>query len=109
MSQPSAVAANPCISCGACCATFRVSFYWAEAEVYAIPPALIEQVTPLYSCMAGTHAASPHCAALQGRIGEALHCSIYEHRPSPCHAVEPGDEKCRMARLHHQLPALTPA
>jgi hypothetical protein len=23
---------NPCVSCGACCAHFRVSFYWAEAD-----------------------------------------------------------------------------
>lgn len=23
---------NPCVSCGACCAYFRVSFYWAESE-----------------------------------------------------------------------------
>ena len=23
---------NPCVSCGACCGYFRVSFYWAEAE-----------------------------------------------------------------------------
>ncbi len=22
---------NPCINCGACCAYFRVSFYWAES------------------------------------------------------------------------------
>ncbi|EMK5322830.1 YkgJ family cysteine cluster protein, partial [Escherichia coli] len=22
---------NPCMTCGACCAFFRVSFYWAEA------------------------------------------------------------------------------
>ncbi|OZZ73507.1 zinc/iron-chelating domain-containing protein, partial [Klebsiella pneumoniae] len=22
---------NPCMTCGACCAYFRVSFYWAEA------------------------------------------------------------------------------
>ncbi|HDH0840599.1 TPA: YkgJ family cysteine cluster protein, partial [Klebsiella pneumoniae] len=21
---------NPCMTCGACCAYFRVSFYWAE-------------------------------------------------------------------------------
>ncbi|HDN1328034.1 YkgJ family cysteine cluster protein, partial [Escherichia coli] len=21
---------NPCMTCGACCAFFRVSFYWAE-------------------------------------------------------------------------------
>ena len=24
---------NPCITCGACCAYFRASFYWTEAEV----------------------------------------------------------------------------
>ena len=23
---------NPCVTCGACCAHFRVSFYWAEAD-----------------------------------------------------------------------------
>ncbi|MBR7358785.1 YkgJ family cysteine cluster protein, partial [Klebsiella pneumoniae] len=23
---------NPCMTCGACCAYFRVSFYWAEAS-----------------------------------------------------------------------------
>ena len=23
---------NPCMTCGACCAFFRVSFYWAEAN-----------------------------------------------------------------------------
>ncbi|HBP8873638.1 TPA: YkgJ family cysteine cluster protein, partial [Escherichia coli] len=23
---------NPCMRCGACCAFFRVSFYWAEAD-----------------------------------------------------------------------------
>ncbi|MLR39642.1 YkgJ family cysteine cluster protein, partial [Salmonella enterica subsp. enterica] len=23
---------NPCMTCGACCAYFRVSFYWAEGD-----------------------------------------------------------------------------
>ena len=23
---------NPCIECGACCAYYRASFYWAEAD-----------------------------------------------------------------------------
>jgi len=35
---------NPCLSCGACCAAFRVSFYWREADGGesggAVPPAL---------------------------------------------------------------------
>ncbi|MEG6657786.1 YkgJ family cysteine cluster protein, partial [Pseudomonas aeruginosa] len=23
---------NPCLTCGACCAHFRVSFYWGECR-----------------------------------------------------------------------------
>ncbi|EKJ0223351.1 YkgJ family cysteine cluster protein, partial [Escherichia coli] len=23
---------NPCMACGACCAFFRVSFYWAKVD-----------------------------------------------------------------------------
>ena len=23
---------NPCMTCGACCIFFRVSFYWSEAD-----------------------------------------------------------------------------
>jgi len=26
----SVVSFNPCIDCGACCALFRASFYWAD-------------------------------------------------------------------------------
>ena len=26
--------ANPCESCGACCAQFRVSFYWSESDAH---------------------------------------------------------------------------
>ncbi|WP_374212354.1 YkgJ family cysteine cluster protein [Thiothrix subterranea] len=29
---------NPCMTCGACCASFRVSFYWGETD--AAPLAL---------------------------------------------------------------------
>ncbi|RBD09468.1 YkgJ family cysteine cluster protein, partial [Xanthomonas oryzae pv. oryzae] len=24
--------AHPCLTCGACCAYFRVSFHWSEAD-----------------------------------------------------------------------------
>ena len=30
---------NPCQSCGACCAAYRVSFYWAEGE--GLPEAMV--------------------------------------------------------------------
>src|SRR5690606_27655855 len=55
---------NICTSCGACCAHFRVSFYWAEGE--RIPEALQEPLTPIYNCMAGTNRPKPRCVALEG-------------------------------------------
>lgn len=39
---------NPCMSCGACCAFFRVSFYWAEGSDAGgcVPVELTEPVSP---------------------------------------------------------------
>ncbi|ENJ4382725.1 YkgJ family cysteine cluster protein, partial [Salmonella enterica] len=38
---------NPCMTCGACCAYFRVSFYWAEGDDASgrVPASLTEPVT----------------------------------------------------------------
>lgn len=92
---------NVCLSCGACCMTYRVSFYWAEADARGLAPGLTEQVTPTISCMAGTNARTPHCAALRGTV-----CSVYAQRPEPCREVQIGDAKCLRARAHHGLPPL---
>ncbi|MBN1562214.1 MAG: YkgJ family cysteine cluster protein [Anaerolineae bacterium] len=78
---------NPCLTCGACCAYFRVSFYWGEADPDqggTIPPDLTEDLTPFRRCMRGTNQQPPRCAALLGEIGSAVRCTIYENRPSPC-------------------------
>jgi Fe-S-cluster containining protein len=98
---------NPCLSCGACCMTYRVSFYWAEADQRCLPPALIERVNAHVSCMAGTNANAPRCAALRGEPGGSIACTVYEQRPEPCREVQIGDDKCRRARAHHGLPALS--
>lgn len=98
--------ADSCQRCGACCASFRVSFYWAEAEVLGIPQHDVEQLTPSMACLAGTNQAAPHCGALEGRVGEAVNCRIYASRPSPCREVQRGDAQCRRARLRHGLPPL---
>jgi hypothetical protein len=98
---------NPCLSCGACCMTYRVSFYWADADARGLPPALTEQVNAHYACMAGTNAPAPRCAALQARPGGHYACSVYENRPEPCREVQIGDDKCRQARARHGLPALS--
>ncbi|CFR08482.1 ferredoxin [Yersinia frederiksenii] len=106
---------NPCVNCGACCAYFRVSFYWAEAAQEGggtVPNAMTEQVTPFISCMSGTNSKSPRCMALQGEVGQSVSCSIYGDRPPPCHEFTPSGEAgvrnlhCDRARAHYGLPPL---
>lgn len=100
---------NPCLSCGACCATYRVSFYWAEAEALGLADALVEQLPPFHACLAGTNQAAPRCRALSGEIGATVGCSVYVRRPAACHEVEAGDGKCARARRRHGLPPLAAA
>ena len=80
MSLPTAE--QVCTHCGACCATFRVSFYWSEGA--ALPPDYTEALTPVYDCMAGTNQAQPKCIALEGEVGREVNCSVYALRSSTC-------------------------
>ena len=99
-------AENPCTRCGACCAHYRVSFYWTDAVVHGLPEAWQEQLTPTLACMKGTSSRSPRCNALQGEVGQAVQCTVYEHRPSPCREVLAGDAQCLKARARHGLPPI---
>ena len=99
-------AALDCQQCGACCAYFRVSFYWAEADDApggTVPVHLTRQVSPTHRCMAGTQTNPVHCEALSGVVGQQVGCTIYEQRSSTCREVQAGDEKCLQARRHHGL------
>lgn len=79
---------NPCLSCGACCAHFRVSFYCGEIAGEGggtVPAELVTQVSPLRGCMKGTEYGGQRCVALRGELGQdGINCAIYEQRPSPC-------------------------
>lgn len=90
-----------CQRCGACCAVFRVSFYWAEADDVAggtVPVALTRALGGLHRCMAGTERKPVRCVALQGEPGVAVSCGIYAQRSSTCRSVMPGDAQCLKAR-----------
>lgn len=109
---------SPCMQCGACCATFRVAFYWAEAgdaSLGQVPVELTRKLDQHRVSMIGTDTPAPRCLALRGDIGKAVHCSIYPLRPSPCRAFEPYDAdgkvnpRCNAARARWQLPPLAPA
>ncbi|MCC2972131.1 YkgJ family cysteine cluster protein [Massilia sp. IC2-476] len=97
---------NPCLDCGACCKSFRVSFYWAEGRERGLPDGWTEQVTPHISCMKGTNASAPYCAALGKGDAGPMACGVYGARPSACREVEIGDEKCLRARGIHGMTVL---
>jgi len=108
---------HPCLRCGVCCAFFRVSFHWSEADPSlggVVPPELTDKHDPHRLVMRGTSAAKPHCIALQGTLGVAAHCGIYPRRPSVCREVAPSWEsgaaspQCDKARQAYGLPVLTP-
>lgn len=83
-----------------------MSFYWAEAAVLGLTPQQTEKLTPHLACMAGTNQPIPRCHALSGTIGEHVECTLYAQRPSPCHELTAGDERCQRARERHGLPPL---
>jgi Fe-S-cluster containining protein len=112
--MPSGSGKNPCISCGACCAHFRVQFYWREANRgesdHPVPAHLFEELTSQHRCMKGTNDKHhPKCSGLRGRIGVNALCSIYSLRPTPCRAFKASfedgqrNERCDEARARHGL------
>lgn len=103
---------NPCTSCGACCAAFRVDFHPVELAGGAfawgegVPESMTVPVTKQLIRMVGTDASPPRCVALDGEIGERVACSIYAVRPSPCREFEAAHDACQRARARHNLPPL---
>jgi Fe-S-cluster containining protein len=70
---------NPCVTCGACCALFRVSFHWSEADAGTggrTPAELSVRVTPHRVAMRGTEKVPIRCIALEGEIGKRVGCTI---------------------------------
>ena len=114
MSQDSKL--HPCQLCGACCASYRVSFYWLEADPEvenAVPLNYVEDVNLRYRCMKGTNEKhQPRCSALSGRVGKNVGCQIYTKRPSPCRNFKASFEdgyhqpRCDEARAKHGMKPL---
>lgn len=95
-----------CVSCGACCETFRVSFYWGETTAHPqgmVPEALTTAIHPQYVCMKGTVQAPVRCVALVGEVGREVSCRIYAQRSSTCRAFAAGSDECNRARARFGL------
>lgn len=98
-----------CVKCGACCASFRVSFYWGETNAHehgTVPAELTTAISPHHVCMKGTEHKPVHCIALKGEVGREVSCNIYELRSSTCRQFEAGSADCAKARKIHGLPEL---
>jgi hypothetical protein len=109
--------ANPCLECGACCAFYRASFYWAEADdatPNGVPAELTEKLNDFYLAMKGTTGSKPRCVALMGIICKSVHCAIYERRSTSCREFEASwkdghtNPRCDKARIAWGLPPLEP-
>jgi Fe-S-cluster containining protein len=107
---------HPCLTCGACCAFFRVSFHWSEADPDLggrVPLELTDSLRSHERVMRGTSQAQPNCVALDADIGRYSRCTIHDRRPSVCAAVPASWEfgaasaQCDKARQAHGLALLT--
>ena len=105
------------MSCGACCAIFRVNLTPADVDPERggrVPITLTEPLRSNELAMRGTSSAQSRCVALDADIGRYSRCTIYELRSVTCKSVtasyEHGvrDAKCDIARKTHGLPLLTP-
>ena len=108
---------NPCLSCGACCALFRASFYWSESSDFTpggVPTELTLKVNDFLIAMKGTDRVPPRCVALIGEIGENVYCSIYPQRSSVCREFDFAwqnnrpNPRCGQARLAWGIKPLLP-
>jgi len=106
--RPTPSMTHPCLTCGACCASFRVDFSVEELQECggSVPDGLAVPVTAFTARMRGTDHVPARCAALTGQLGKQAACGIYEWRPSPCREFEAGSDACNRARQRHRLPAL---
>ena len=108
--------ANPCLACGACCASFRVSFYCGEVvggSAGRVPAELTSKVNDVLACMRGTERGGGRCIALVGTLGRpGIACRIYADRPTTCREFDAWladgtpDPDCQRVRAAIGLPRL---
>ena len=98
-----------CRSCGACCCNTDENRAERFVDYVEVPPRsalarhprILRRLTVVnadgerHMRLAG---AEQRCAALAGRVGVRVSCTIYELRPGACRRVVPGSRECRRDR-----------
>jgi hypothetical protein len=60
------------MSCGACCAYFRVSFYWGESDLHPEGFVLVDKLDERFAVMKGTDQQDSRCSCLSGELGSFM-------------------------------------
>ena len=97
-----------CVKCGACCCnpeenreTDFIDYVEIEPTDRILKrPELVRRLVVLDDKLVPhmRHSQYQRCAALVGRVGRKVGCSIYAYRPSACAAFEAGSKDCKTAR-----------
>lgn len=99
---------NDCMQCGACCCNAKRNVeegvhHWVAIDKKALiwrRKDLVKRLV-VYDQDEKAHlklTPTGECAALRGKVGRSVRCSVYHHRPHPCRRVMPGDPECLRAR-----------
>lgn len=108
-----------CVRCGACCcntASNKAEGYIDYVEVF--PNDVLRRRPDILGPLAVRNVARQvhlkltpegRCVALAGVVGQSVHCSIYELRPTVCRRVQAGSEECLSARRDQGLDGSTSA
>ena len=101
---------SACLTCGACCVSYRVEFAMYERDDHGgrVPAELTETVRGITCRMRGTGTVPIRCVALQGEVGRSVACTVYDRRPQPCAELQAGTYGCNKARARHGLPPVAP-
>ncbi|MBL8616035.1 MAG: YkgJ family cysteine cluster protein [Deltaproteobacteria bacterium] len=103
-----------CERCGACCVNTDENqgegYPW-YVEVDDPRSALLRVLALRATFVVADPRGRPHlrlgaggrCCALEGALGAAVRCAVYEHRPAGCRKVTAGDAACRRARAERGL------
>jgi Fe-S-cluster containining protein len=103
-----------CVTCGACCCNpdqnraieYREYIEVGKRDAIRKNAELMKKLTfvndkgEIHMRLVGVN---QRCCALEGRIGRAVSCSIYELRPAVCRRVKPGDEWCVKVRVERGI------
>lgn len=106
---------NHCISCGGCCAGWKIYFPIKELEPKGtVPKKMADKFGIDYAVLKHTDDEIQKCKSLDGDLGKSVSCTKYDVRPTICREFKPSYEdgvkniRCDQARSRVNLPPLTP-